>query len=169
MIGGLSMLILLVVAILLLAPSEAGIQGISVSRTKVEWMPRFNAVLNMASAFLLSAAYISIRRRQIKRHRIFMLSAFGLSALFLVSYVIYHALSGSTQFAGPAWIRSIYFTILISHITLAAIVLPLSMTTLYRAWQGTFPKHRRIARWTLPIWLYVSVSGVAVYLILYHL
>jgi len=163
-IGGASLLVVLAVAILLLAP-----RGVSPSRLDVSALPRLNAGLNGASAILLSAAYLFIRRRQVRRHRWCMLSAFGLSALFLVSYVIYHATAGSTRFAGPDWLRPIYFTILISHVVLAALVLPLALTTLYRAWRGRFVQHRRIARWTLPIWLYVSVSGVAVYLMLYHL
>jgi len=164
LIGGASLLVVLAVAILLWAP-----RGTPASRPDLSALPRLNAALNGTSALLLSAAYVFIRRRQVRRHRLCMLSAFSLSVLFLVSYVIYHALAGSTRFAGPDWIRPIYFTILTSHIALAALVLPLALTTLYRAWQGTLVKHRRIARWTLPIWLYVSASGVVVYLMLYHL
>jgi len=163
-IGGVSLLVVLVVAILLLAP-----RGASPRRLDLSALPRLNAGLNAASAVLLSAAYLFIRRRQVKRHRVCMLSAFSSSVLFLVSYVIYHAIAGSMRFAGPDWIRPIYFAILTSHIVLAALVLPLALTTLYRAWQGRFVRHRRIARWTFPIWLYVSVSGVVVYLMLYHL
>ncbi len=163
-IGGVSLLVVLVVAILLLAP-----RGAAASRPDVSALPRLNAGLNGASAVLLSAGYLFIRRGQVRRHRACMLTAFSLSVLFLVSYVMYHAVAGSTRFAGPDAIRPIYFTILISHIVLAAVVLPLALTTLYRAWRGTFVRHRRIARWTLPLWLYVSVSGVVVYLMLYHL
>jgi uncharacterized membrane protein YozB (DUF420 family) len=97
-----------------------------------------------------------------------MLFAFGLSALFLVSYVVYHAVAGATPFTGPDDIRPIYFAVLISHMALAALVVPLALTALYRAWRGNFRQHRRIARWTLPVWLYVSVSGVAIYWMLYH-
>jgi len=164
LIGGASLLVVSAVAILLWAP-----RGTPSSRPDLSALPRLNAALNGTSALLLSAAYLFIRRRQVRRHRLCMLSAFSLSVLFMVSYVIYHALAGSTRFAGPDWIRPIYFTILTSHIALAALVLPLALTTLYRAWQGTLVKHRRIARWTLPIWLYVSASGVVVYLMLYHL
>ena len=169
MIGTVSLLVVLIVAILLLTPRGAFLPVDSLSRADVAWLPRFNASLNAGSAILLSAAYFFIRRKQIKRHRFCMLSAFGLSAFFLLSYVIYHAVAGSTPFAGPGWIRPIYFALLISHIALATFVLPLALTTLYRAWQGTFRRHRHLARWALPIWLYVSLSGVVVYLILYQL
>jgi uncharacterized membrane protein YozB (DUF420 family) len=98
-----------------------------------------------------------------------MLSAVGFSTLFLVSYVVYHLSAGHTQFSGPAWLRPIYYPLLGSHILLAVLVLPLALTTLSRARQAFFNRHRRIARWTLPLWLYVSVSGVAIYLLLYHL
>ena len=163
-----SLLVVLLVALLSLAPQGALLRADRLNDTAVAWLPRLNAGLNGASAVLLTAGTLFIRRRQVKRHRFCMLSAFGLSALFLISYVIYHAFAGSTQFPGPPYIRPIYLAILISHIVLAIVVLPLALTTLYRAWQGTFIQHRRIARWTLPIWLYVSVSGVAVYLLLYH-
>lgn len=162
-IGGVSLLVVLVVAILLLAP-----RGASPSRPDVAALPRINAGLNGASAILLSAGYLFIRRGHVRRHRACMLTAFSLSALFLVCYVIYHAVAGSARFAGPAAARPIYFAILFSHIVLAALVLPLALTTLSRAWRGMFVRHRRLARWTLPLWLYVSVSGVVVYLMLYH-
>jgi uncharacterized membrane protein YozB (DUF420 family) len=151
------------VTVLLLLP-----RGTSVSRPDVSALPLLNASFNGASAILLAAGYLFIRRRQVGWHRVCMLSAFGLSALFLVSYLIYHAMAGSVSFTGQGWIRPIYFTILISHIILAALVPPLALTTLHRAWQGTFIQHRQIARLTLPIWLYVSVSGVVVYIMLYH-
>lgn len=164
LIGAISLLVLLIVAALLLIPREP-----AAGRLDLSGLPLLNAILNGASSILLASGYIFIRRRQVKRHRFCMLSAFGLSALFLISYVIYHAFAGSTRFTGQGWIRPIYFTILISHIVLAALVLPLALTTLYRAWQNTFVQHRRIARWTLPVWFYVSVTGVVVYLMLYHL
>lgn len=168
LIGVVSLLVVLLVALLLLAPHGTLLQVKGLSREAVAWLPRFNAGLNSASAGFLTAAYIFIRRRQVKRHRFCMLSAFALSALFLISYVIYHAIAGSTRFSGPPAIRPIYLAILISHIVLAITVLPLALTTLYRARQGTFIQHRHIARWTLPIWLYVSASGVLVYLLLYY-
>jgi putative membrane protein len=98
-----------------------------------------------------------------------MLLAFGLSALFLVSYVAYHAQAGSRPFTGQGWIRPLYFALLLSHIVLAAVILPFALTTLYRAWRLDFVRHVRVARWTLPVWLYVSVTGVIVYWMLYHL
>lgn len=98
-----------------------------------------------------------------------MLAAFGVSTLFLVSYVVYHSLEGSRPFTGQGWMRPVYFALLLSHIVLAAAIVPLALVTLYRAWRGEFVRHRRIARWTLPIWLYVSVTGVIVYWMLYHL
>jgi len=162
-IAGASLAVVLVVAILLAAPRDAGSKQLDVSG-----LPRLNAGLNAASAILLSAGYVFIRRGQVKRHRACMLTAFGLSALFLASYVIYHAVAGSIRFAGPDWLRPIYFAVLISHVALAAVVLPLALTTLRLSLSGVFVRHRRIARWTLPIWLYVSVSGVAVYLLLHH-
>jgi putative membrane protein len=163
-IGLVSLLVLVIVAALLLIPRE-----VSPGQLDVSALPLLNAGLNGTSGILLAAGYVFIRRRQVERHRFCMLSAFGLSALFLVSYVVYHAVAGSTSFTGQGWIRPVYFAILISHIILAALVLPLVLTTLYRAWQGTFVQHRGIARWTLPIWLYVSVSGVLVYVMLHHL
>lgn len=97
-----------------------------------------------------------------------MLSAFATSTAFLVSYLYYHYHAGSTPFEGSGWTRPLYFTILVSHTVLAVTIVPLVLTTLYRAWREEFGRHRRIARWTLPIWLYVSVTGVVVYLMLYH-
>jgi putative membrane protein len=164
LIGGVSLLIVLGVAALLVAPRVTPL-----NRLDVSGLPRLNALLNTASAILLSAGYVLIRRRRIRLHRLCMLSAFGLSALFLVSYVVYHAYAGSTRFAGPDGMKPVYYVILFSHITLAALSVPLALTTLYRALSSAFVRHRRIARWTLPVWLYVSASGVAVYLMLYHL
>ena len=97
-----------------------------------------------------------------------MVTAFGVSTLFLISYLAYHAQAGSVRFAGQGWIRPVYFVLLVSHIVLAATIVPLALTTLYRAWSERFDRHRRIARWTLPIWLYVSVTGVLVYWLLYQ-
>ncbi len=110
-----------------------------------------------------------IRQRRIQAHRACMLSAFATSALFLVSYVIYHANVGSVAFTGQGPIRVVYFAVLISHIILAALILPMALVTLVSALRERFDRHRRIARWTLPVWLYVSVTGVAVYLMLYGL
>jgi uncharacterized membrane protein YozB (DUF420 family) len=132
-------------------------------------LPTVNATLNTISAVLLSIGFLMIRRRNIVAHRNCMIAAFVVSGLFLTSYLIYHYHSGSTPFEGNGWIRSVYFAVLIPHIILAALILPLALITLYFALRKRFTKHRRIARWTLPIWLYVSVTGIIVYWMLYHL
>ncbi len=132
-------------------------------------LPTVNATLNTISAVLLSIGFLMIRRRNIVAHRNCMIAAFVVSGLFLTSYLIYHYYSGSTPFEGNGWIRSVYFAVLIPHIILAALILPLALITLYFALRKRFTKHRRIARWTLPIWLYVSVTGIIVYWMLYHL
>ena len=131
-------------------------------------LPALNATLNSLSAVLLLAGYRNIRRKNIAAHRACMVSAFGVSTLFLISYLVYHYHVGSVPFTGQGWIRPVYFTILITHLILAATILPLALITLYRAGREQFDKHRRIARWTLPVWLYVSVTGVVIYLMLYH-
>ena len=132
-------------------------------------LPTVNAALNATSAILLSIGYLFIRRRKIRAHRACMLSALGVSALFLISYLTYHYNVGSVPFRGEGWIRPIYFSILISHIVLAAAILPLAIIVLVRALRERFDKHAKIARWTLPIWLYVSATGVLVYLMLYRM
>jgi uncharacterized membrane protein YozB (DUF420 family) len=132
-------------------------------------LPALNAVLNATSAILLSAGYGFIRRRQITAHKRCMLTACATSALFLLSYLTYHYHIGSMPFRGQGWVRPLYFAILISHSVLAATVVPLVIVTLFRAWKADFRKHARLARWTLPIWLYVSVTGVIVYVMLYQL
>ena len=130
-------------------------------------LPTLNATLNGISAVLLVIGYIYIRAGKWKRHRAVMISAFVVSTLFLVSYLIYHSQAGSTPFPDQGWIRPVYFTILISHIILAAAIVPLAIITLFRAFRQRFRQHKQIARWTLPIWLYVSVTGVVIYLMLY--
>jgi putative membrane protein len=135
----------------------------------LSWLPAINACLNAASALLLAAGFAAIRRRQVTRHHRLMLAAVATSGVFLVSYLYYHAHAGMTRFAGVGWIRPIYFAILGTHTVLAVVILPLVGVTLYRALRGQFPVHRRIARVTLPLWFYVSVTGVVVYLLLYHL
>ncbi len=127
-----------------------------------------NASLNAASAICLLTGYAMIRSRRIQAHRLCMGTAFLLSTAFLISYVVYHLNVGSVPFAGQGWIRPLYFTLLISHIILAAAILPLALVTMARALRERFDAHRRIARWTLPIWLYVSVTGVVIYWLLYH-
>ncbi len=134
----------------------------------VQSLPTLNAVLNGTAAVLLSYAYVMIRRRRIAAHRAGMIAAFLTSTAFLVSYVVYHAEVGSKLFTGQGPIRTVYFTVLITHVVLAGVIVPLAIITLARALGGRFALHRRIARWTLPLWLYVSVTGVAIYFFLRH-
>ena len=134
----------------------------------IEDLPALNAVLNGTSAVLLLCGYFCIRRKKITAHRTCMLSAFGVSTFFLISYLTLRYYAGMTRFTVEGWIRPTYFTILISHTILAAAVVPLALVTIWRAIRGRFDRHVRIARWTLPLWLYVSVTGVLVYLILYQ-
>lgn len=132
-------------------------------------LPTLNAFLNATSAVLLVTGYRFIRQRNLRAHRACMLTAFTVSVLFLLSYLTYHYQAGTTRFSGQGWVRLVYFAILISHTALAMLVPFLAVITLFRAVKEQFLRHRRIARWTLPIWLYVSVTGVVVYLMLYHL
>jgi putative membrane protein len=131
-------------------------------------LPAVNATLNALSGILLVAGFLLIRSGRRDQHRAVMLAAFATSAVFLVFYVIYHAQVGSVRFTRPGLVRPIYFTILITHVVLAAAVLPLALITLTHGLKGRFPRHRAIARWTFPIWLYVSVTGVLVYVLLYQ-
>lgn len=131
-------------------------------------LPAVNATLNGVAGVLLLIGFLLIRSRKIDLHRRFMIAAFIASALFLVSYIVYHAQVGSVRFTRQGFVRPLYFTILITHVALAATVLPLAIVTLTRGLKGRFPAHRAIARWTLPIWLYVSVTGVLVYVLLYQ-
>jgi len=130
-------------------------------------LPALNAGLNTLSFVLLIAGYICIRRRRLVAHRICMLAAFLVSILFLISYVIHHARVGSVPYPGGGFLRAIYFSILIPHVLLAAAIVPLALVTVWRALTGRFDRHIAIARITLPIWLFVSVSGVVIYLMLY--
>jgi putative membrane protein len=134
----------------------------------ISQLPTLNASLNATSAVLLVTGYYFIRQRNIAAHRLCMVLAFAVSIVFLCSYLYYHAHAGSTRFTGEGWIRSVYFTILLSHTVLAALVPFLAIVTLYRAVRQQFDKHRRLARWTFPLWLYVSVTGVVIYWLLYH-
>lgn len=132
-------------------------------------LPHVNAALNAIAAVLLTTGYFLIRTGRIEAHKRCMISAFVVSALFLISYVTYHAQAGSRPFPGTGAVRAIYFSILIPHVVLAAAVLPLAIVTIRRGWKRDDERHRRIARWTLPIWLFVSVTGVIVYVMLYRL
>ena len=133
----------------------------------VSLLPKLNALLNGLAAILLVSGFAAIRSRRIGLHRALMLSAFAASTLFLISYGVYHASRLHQEFAGPDWMRPPYYAMLVTHVVLAAALVPLALITLYRALRGDFARHRRLARWTLPVWLYVSVTGVLVYLILY--
>jgi uncharacterized membrane protein YozB (DUF420 family) len=132
-------------------------------------LPHLNAALNASAAALLVLGYVFVRRGRVDLHRACMVAAFVLSTLFLVSYLTYHYEVGSRRFTGTGTIRTVYLTILLTHTVLAALVPPLAVITLYRAFRSRFDRHVRIARWTLPIWLYVSVTGVVVYWMLYRM
>src|SRR6266404_9080049 len=128
-----------------------------------------NASLNGISAILLAGGYAAIRSGKREVHKYFMVSAFGVSTVFLASYLLYHYRVGHVAFQGQGWIRPVYFALLISHTMLAIVIVPLILVTLRRAWLEKFDKHRLIARWTLPLWFYVCVTGVIVYLMLYQI
>ncbi len=137
--------------------------------SKYSKLPELNASLNLMSAFFLLAGFFFVRRKRILAHRVSMVLAFSSSSAFLASYLFYHYHSGSMPFLGTGGIRTLYFTILLSHTVLAGFVLPLALVTLSRALKGSIDAHKRIARWTFPIWLYVSVTGVIVYYMLYRI
>jgi uncharacterized membrane protein YozB (DUF420 family) len=127
-----------------------------------------NALLNGTSAILLACGYAAIRNGKMNVHKAFMISAFAVSTLFLISYLIYHYRVGHVVFQGQGWIRPVYFALLLSHTVLAIVIVPLILITLRRAWLEKFDRHKVIARWTLPLWFYVSVTGVIVYILLYQ-
>ena len=135
----------------------------------IPYLPHLNAILNSTSAILLLAGFRFIRRGRIQAHRNCQVTAVVTSTLFLVSYLTYHYYHGATKFLGQGLVRPFYFTLLLTHTVLAIVIVPFILITLYRAARGDFIRHRRIARWTLPLWLYVSVTGVLVYLMLYHI
>jgi uncharacterized membrane protein YozB (DUF420 family) len=134
----------------------------------LERFPAINASLNLLTACLLLAGFWFMRHGQIARHRACMVAALGCSVLFLSAYLWYHAHVGSKPFPGQGWLRGLYFGILVTHTVLAAAVPPLALVTVTRGLRGHVPNHRRIARWTFPIWLYVSATGVVIYLMLYR-
>ena len=135
----------------------------------MRYLPTLNAFLNTLSAALLIRGYIQIRQGKREAHKQSMLMAFTTSVMFLVSYLVYHYSVGSVRFQGEGGIRTVYFTILMSHTILAALVAPMAVIVLRRALKNDFTRHRRMARITLPVWLYVSITGVVIYLMLYHL
>jgi len=134
----------------------------------VHTLPAVNATLNATAAVLLVTGYTLIRQKRIQAHRLVMLTAFSVSIAFLICYLVYHAQVGSVHYPKTGAIRVVYYSILITHTLLAATVPVLAIITLRRALRGDFQRHRKIARWTFPIWLYVSVTGVVVYLMLYQ-
>lgn len=138
------------------APGEPGV------------LPTLNALLNGSAGVFLLVGYAFIRRRHVRAHRACMLIAFGLSCLFLVTYLLHHAQVGSVKFHGQGVLRAAYLALLVPHVLLAGVVVPLALFTIYRGWTRRIEQHRRIARVTLPVWLFVSVSGVLVYVMLYH-
>ncbi len=135
----------------------------------IQDLPTVNAALNATAAFLLVVGFVLIRARRIEAHRRVMLTAFACSVVFLISYLFYHYRAGSTPYQGQGTLRTVYFTVLISHTILAAAVPFLASITLWCAWRGRFDRHKALARWTLPIWLYVSVTGVVIYWMLYRM
>jgi uncharacterized membrane protein YozB (DUF420 family) len=130
-------------------------------------LPAVNAALNGTCTILLLVGFVFIKQRKISLHRFCMIAAFCCSSVFLILYLYFHAHAGVIRFSGQGWIRPVYFTILISHTTLAVVIVPLVLITLSRGLRSRFDTHRAIARWTLPLWLYVSVTGVVVYWLLY--
>ncbi len=160
-VGTLSAVIPLVVAVLLFMPKSQASPGFN-----VYVLPKINAFINSTVTVLLLAGYIFIRRRQVRRHKAAMLGAFVLSSVFLVSYVVYHFLAESTKFGGEGWVKSVYVFILSTHILLATTIVPLALFSIVHGLSEKFDKHRKIAKITLPIWLYVSITGVVVYLMI---
>jgi len=132
-------------------------------------LPVLNAALNFTAAALIGTGFYFIKQKNIRAHKACMIAALAVSGVFLTSYLIYHYNVGSVRFAKQGWIRNVYFPLLISHTILAAVVLPMVLRTSFLALKGRFHKHVRIARWTFPVWMYVSITGVLVYLMLYQL
>lgn len=163
-IGATSCLVVLAVGLLVVGRSPAAPAATPIGAAR---LPAINAFLNGTSAVLLVGGFLFIRRKQVAAHRACMLGAFAVSTLFLLTYLVHHYQAGSVPFRGQGWIRPVYFAL--SHVTLAAAIVPLALLTIYRGWTARLDRHVRIARWTLPIWLYVSVTGVLVYLMLYRL
>jgi putative membrane protein len=154
-----SIVICLAVAFLIYFPQALSLGG----GLDVSYLPRFHAFLNGSCTLLLIGGYFAVRQKQYNLHKTLMVTCFLLSSIFLVSYVVYHSQAPATKFGGEGIIRPIYFAILITHIVLAAAILPLALFTISRSWRGEFAKHKKIARITLPIWIYVTATGVIVY------
>lgn len=161
-IGVLSVAIPIVVSLLFYAQRT----GNSIGNADVGFLPHLNAILNTATFFCLLGGFYAIKNRNISLHRTFMMAAFTLSSLFLVSYVIYHSQGHQVSFGGEGAIRYFYFFVLISHIALSAIVVPFVLFAIYFAWSNQITKHKKLVKWTFPIWTYVAASGVMVYLMI---
>lgn len=161
LIGVLSVLVPLIVAYLLFGGKATRIDGLDVS-----FLPHLNAVLNSATSIMLIFGFVMIKRGQKDFHRMAMMTAFTLSTIFLLSYVIYHNNAESTSFGGEGLIRYFYFGLLISHIILATVVVPFVLLAVYFAWTKQFDRHKKIVKWTFPIWTYVAISGVLVYIMI---
>lgn len=161
LVWGLSLLVVALVVVLLAFPGAFAVEGADVSL-----LPGFHATINGLTALLLVLGYRRVRAGRVREHRAFMLAAFALSCLFLVSYVVYHSQAPPAHFGGEGWIRPVYFFILVTHVVLAPVILPLALYTILRGLRAQVGRHRRIARWTFPIWLYVAVTGVLIYLMM---
>lgn len=142
---------------------HGGMQGTNVN---LRFLPGVNACLNATAASLLIAGWVAIKRKRIELHRYFMVSAFAASACFLVGYLAYHAVHGDTKFGGVGTVRTVYLVLLASHVLLSLFIVPLSLTAFWFAWKKEFTRHAKVTRWLHPIWLYVSVTGVIVFLLL---
>lgn len=158
---GLSVVIYGVIALLAYVPPYEGLAGVDLT-----FLPMVNAILNTFTTIFLATAWVAIRKKQIAKHRRFIFAAFGSTALFLVTYIIYHSLTASTPYGGTGLLRPIYFFVLLTHIVLAAAIVPFALASAAYGLDMQVPRHRRIARWTMPAWLYVSVTGVLVYLMI---
>ncbi len=162
LVYAISIVVVSLVAFMLFFPQALAFStGINVSA-----LPAFHAFLNGATAALLVIGFWLIKQRKFQAHKTVMVSAFILSSIFLVSYVIYHSQAPASKFGGEGAVRYVYFFVLITHIVLAAMILPLALFTIMRSWRGEFEKHKKVARWTLPLWLYVALTGVLVYVMM---
>ncbi|RZJ58522.1 MAG: DUF420 domain-containing protein [Hymenobacter sp.] len=159
-LGGLGIVVPVLVAVLFYFKGLFQIEG---AAAHLHWLPALNAALNSLTAVALLTGFYFIRQKNVVAHRASMLTAFGLGALFLVSYVAYHSQVASTHYGGTGALRTIYFVLLLTHISLAVVTVALVLFTVYFALTGQYTKHKAIAKWTFPVWLYVSVTGVVVY------
>ncbi len=161
LVYGTSGVVVALVVLLISVPRLAVVEGLDVSR-----LPAFHAGLNATATVLLFVGWLQVRSGRVDAHRIMMATAFCLSCLFLVSYLVYHSQAEPTAFGGEGWIRPFYYFVLITHVVLAPVILPLALFTLLRALRDQVDRHRAVARWTLPLWLYVTVTGVLVYVMM---